>query len=64
MDNIFSDQLKIARKAAGLTQKKMAELMLIPFRTIQSWEAGERKAPPYVQRFVLNELEELRKNIR
>lgn len=52
MENDF----KVARLAAGLTQKGMSELMKIPFRTIQQWESGERTPPPYVQRFVLNEL--------
>jgi hypothetical protein len=39
----------------------MADRMLIPFRTIQQWEGGQRTPPEYVQRFVLNELESLRK---
>ena len=30
--------------------------MLIPRRTIEDWESGKRSAPLYVQRFVLNEL--------
>ena len=52
----FAEQLKEARKAAGLTQQDMTERMLIPRRTVQEWEAERREAPPYVQRFVLNEL--------
>ena len=55
----FNDKLKAARKAAGMTQQQMADRMLIPFRTIQQWEGGQRKPPPYVQRFVLNELEQI-----
>ena len=50
------NEFKIAREAAGLTQKRMSELMEIPIRTIQKWEIGERTPPPYVRRFVLNEL--------
>lgn len=57
----FTERLKAARKAAGLTQQGMAERMLIPKRTIEKWEIGERTPPPYVQRFVLNELESMRK---
>lgn len=57
MENDF----KAARLAAGLTQKGMSELMGIPFRTIQQWESGERIPPPYVKRFVLNELKTLPK---
>ena len=57
----FNERVKTARKAAGLTQKSMADRMLIPFRTIQDWEGGLHAPPPYVQRFVLNELESLTK---
>jgi transcriptional regulator with XRE-family HTH domain len=57
----FAEQLKGARKAADLTQHGMAERTLIPFRTIQQWEGGLRTPPPYVQRFVLNELASLKK---
>lgn len=57
MEN-FAEKLKAARKASGMTQQGMADRMLIPKRTIEKWEIGERIPPPYVQRFVLNELME------
>lgn len=57
----FAEKLKAARAAAGLTQHGMADRMLIPFRTIQQWEIEARTPPPYVQRFVLNELDEIAK---
>ncbi len=60
MEN-FAEKLKAARKAAGLSQQAMADLMLIPKRTIENWEGGQRTPPPYLQRFVLNELEGLKK---
>ena len=53
----FAEKLKQAKKAAGLTQQKMADIMLIPKRTIEEWERGNNIPPAYVQRFVLNELE-------
>jgi DNA-binding transcriptional regulator YiaG len=56
----FAEDLKAARKKAALTQQGMAELMLIPFRTIQQWEGGQRTPPSYVQRFVLNELKSIK----
>ena len=56
----FAQKLKAARKAAGLTQQGMADRTLIPWRTLQDWERGVATPPPYVQRFVLNELESLR----
>lgn len=61
MTNDFAERLKAARKSTGLTQQGIADRMLIPFRTIQQWEGGQRTPPAYVQRFVLNELETLRK---
>ena len=60
MDN-FAQKLQAARKAAGLSQQGMADRTLIPKRTVEKWETGERTPPPYVQRFVLNELESLRR---
>lgn len=56
----FTQSLKTARAATGLSQQGMADRMLIPKRTIEKWETGERTPPPYVQRFVLNELESLK----
>lgn len=57
----FARDLKKARAATGLSQQGMADRMLIPKRTIQQWEIATRVPPPYVQRFVLNELESLKK---
>ena len=58
----FAEKLKAARTAAGLTQQDMCDCMEIPKRTIGDWETGQRTPSAYVQRFVLNELESLRKN--
>ena len=52
----FPEALREARAAAHMSQQKMADRMLVPKRTIENWETGERTPPPYVQRFVLNEL--------
>lgn len=57
---IFAERLKEARASAGMTQQAMADRTLIPKRTIEDWESGRRTPPPYVQRFVLNELESLK----
>lgn len=59
-DKTFAEQLKEARKAAALSQQGMANRMLIPKRSIENWETEERTPPPYVQRFVLNELDSLK----
>ena len=57
----FYELLKAARAATGLSQQAVADQMLIPLRTIQKWEINERTPPPYVQRFVLNELATMKK---
>lgn len=61
MDKSFAEKVKEARALTGLSQQGMADQMLIPKRTIQKWEIAERTPPPYVQRFVLNELESMKK---
>lgn len=53
-----------ARKAAGLSRAEMSRIMEIPYRTIQDWESGKRKCPPYVERLVIKELNELRESDR
>ena len=56
----FADKLRAARAAAGLTQQSMADLMEIPKRTVEDWERSKSTPPAYVQRFVLNELTEMK----
>lgn len=48
--------IKEARRAAGLTQKQMSELFDIPTRTIESWEAGTRTPPSYVEKLITEKL--------
>lgn len=57
----FAEKLKAARASTGMSQRQMAERMLISKRNIEKWETGERVPPEYVQRFVLNELETMKK---
>ena len=57
--NEFSEKLKVLRIATGMSQQALADRMQIPKRTLQSWEIGDRSAPPYVQRFVINELQSI-----
>ena len=57
----FAEKLKASRKATKMTQKGMAEQMLIPRRTVEDWERSISEPPVYVQRFVLNELESLKR---
>lgn len=55
----WKEEVKAARKAAGLTQAKMNQLMKVPVRTIQNWEAGDRIPPEYVQILVLEKLDKI-----
>ena len=61
MDKTFAEKLKEARALTGLSQQGMADRMLIPKKTIQKWEIADRVPPEYVQRFVLNELQDIAK---
>lgn len=56
---MWKDEIKEARKKAGLTQGKMKEKMKVPLRTIQSWEAGDREPPEYVKILILEKLKEI-----
>lgn len=59
---LFAEQLKTARKSAFLTQKSMSEITGIPKPTIEQWERDIATPPEYVQRYVLNHLEQIRQD--
>jgi DNA-binding transcriptional regulator YiaG len=44
--NPTPEQLKDARKTAGLTQTQAAEIIYASLRAMQQWEAGERRMHP------------------
>lgn len=50
----FCEQLKAARKDAGMSQQKLSDEAMIPKRTIEEWEAERRTPPTYVQYLVLD----------
>lgn len=51
--------LKEARTCTGLTQAEMSERFEIPKRTIENWETGKRKCPVYVEKLIVEKLEEI-----
>jgi len=51
--------IKESRKSAGLTQQRMSDIMEIPKRTIEDWEAGRSNPPAYVENLVVAELERI-----
>ena len=48
--------IKDARKAAGLTQQGMSDLIGIPRRTIQDWEYGKHAPPDWAERLIIEKL--------
>lgn len=53
--------IKESRVAAGLTQQDLSDLLGIPKRTIEDWERGVRQPPDYVERLIVDKIEQLPK---
>lgn len=53
--------IKDARKAAGLTQQGMSDLIGIPRRTIQDWECGKHAPAEWVEHLVVERLNRIAK---
>lgn len=58
----MESKIKLARKAAGFTQLQIKELLGIPARTQQDWEAGKRSPAPWLEDMVVREYERIAKN--
>lgn len=56
----MSEHIKEARQMAGLTQKRMSELLLIPLRTIENWESGKRNPPLWAENLIVEKLQTMR----
>ena len=50
------NNIKIERIKHGLTQEQLSSITEIPVRTIQNWESGIRKCPSYVEKMILDKL--------
>lgn len=48
--------IKTERIRQGLTQEQLSKMTDIPVRTIQNWESGIRKCPGYVEKMILDKL--------
>jgi len=55
----FSEEIKKAREASGLSQQALAKVLDVPSRTYESWEMGERTPPKYVQALLLEKVQSL-----
>lgn len=51
--------IKDARLLAGITQRQMSDRLDIPVRSIENWEAGDRKPPAYVEKLIIDKLLQL-----
>jgi len=58
----MESKIKEAPKAAGLTQKQVYEILGIPARTQQDWEAGKRTPAPWLEEMVIREYQRIAKN--
>lgn len=45
-------ELKKIREQTGLNRREFADYFEIPLRTVEDWEAGKRKMPPYLLRLI------------
>ena len=54
MNTIKSERIRL-----GLTQKQLSEITGVPQRTIEDWEGGQRKSPPYVEKMILDKLHQM-----
>ena len=57
----MENKIREARKAAGLTQQKMSDILGIPKRTIENWDSGQRKPATWAIKLIIEELERIAK---
>ena len=53
-------KIKEAREAARLSQVAAAELIGVPKRTWEDWEAEKHKPPKYVENLIIEKLQTLK----
>lgn len=53
---IPTNLIRYTRIDCGLTQQQMSDLLGIPKRTIEDWEAGRRACPDYVEKLIVDKL--------
>ena len=59
--NTVMNPIKAARISAGLTQKKMAEMLKIPISTVECWVMGNNKPPIWAELLIIEKLEQIAK---
>lgn len=57
--SITDNKIKQARKAAGLKQSEMSELLHIPIDTIKGWDSGRQYPPEWAEILIVEKLKAL-----
>lgn len=52
------NKIKEARVKTGMNRKEAAQLLEMPYRTLENWENGVNYPAPYIERLIIKELEE------
>lgn len=52
--------IKDYRKAARMTQDEFSEVFKIPIDTVKSWDSGRRKPPEWVEKLIIEKLEQIK----
>lgn len=52
------NKIKEARVKTGMNRKEAAQLLEMPYRTLENWENDVRYPAPYIERLIIKELEE------
>lgn len=55
--------IKEYRQKAGLTQKQFSEKFDIPLDVVKSWDSGRRKPPIWVEKLIIEKLEQIKEHI-
>lgn len=53
--------LKELREATGLTLAEAAKVLGFPVKTWESWESGERKPAPFIEKQIIDKLNKMKK---
>lgn len=54
----YISKIREVRIRHGLTQKQVSDITGVPLRSIENWEAGVRKCPNYVEKMVVDILDQ------
>lgn len=55
------NKMKEARLRAKMETKDVAAMLGYPVKTIEEWDSGVKKAPPFVEMRIIQELEKIAK---